>query len=139
MPADPLAAVRLSGQQCLILSVAGIVVWFAAALLLGTLNAHGLLGGTASVIGYALTVPGTLPFVLALERLARLAPAQIVPGYTLATVVAMFCDGSAVAFWPTLYGTDDLQVRLAAGAVLWGAAVGIALAFGVASMRARRG
>ena len=38
MPADPLAAVRLSGQQCLILSVAGIVVWFAAALLLGTLG-----------------------------------------------------------------------------------------------------
>lgn len=138
MPTEHASAHALSLRQIVILTLAGLVVWFAAALLLQALNAHDLLGGSASAVGYALTIPGTLPFVIALERLARLNPAQIVPGYTLATLVAMFCDGAAVAFWPALYGTTDLAVRLAAGAVLWGAAVGLALAFMLALWRQRQ-
>lgn len=137
MSADPIFAKPLSTNQVSILIGAGIVLWFAAALLLQALNAAALLGGVATLVVYALVIPGTLPFVLLLSRLARLAPPQIVPGYTLATLAALLCDGMAVAFWPALYGANDLQVRLAAGAVIWGAAVGLALAFAVARARMR--
>jgi hypothetical protein len=137
MPVDPASPSHLTARQSTILIAAGIILWFAAALLLQALNTANLLGGTGSMIVYALVIPGTLPFVLLLARIAGLSAPQIVPGYALATLAALFCDGTAVAFWPALYGANDLQVRLAAGAVIWGAAVGLALAFGLARSRTR--
>lgn len=130
---------RLSLRQSIVMIVAGLVLWYSAALLLQALSGAGLLGGSTGAIVFALTVPGTLPFVLALRVLAGLSSEQIVPGYTLATGAALVCDGIAVTWHPALYGVGSAAVRLSAGAVLFGGGVGLLLAFGVAAWMRRRG
>lgn len=124
----------LSGLQSAIMLMAGIALWFAAARLLHALNAAGILGGGSGIAVFAAVVPGTAPFVLLLQRLGRLGIDQIVPGYALATLAALACDGVAVTWHPALYGETEAAVRLAAGAVLFGAAVGLALAFALAAL-----
>ncbi|WP_225205805.1 hypothetical protein [Novosphingobium huizhouense] len=137
MSAAPSASV-LSGRQTAAMIVAGIVLWYAAALLLRALSDAHLLGGTTGALVFAAVVPGTLPFVLLLQKLGGLSAEQMVPGYTLATTAALLCDGVAMTWHPGLYGADDTAARLAAGGVIFGGAVGLALAFLVAArMRAR--
>lgn len=128
----------LSRTQAATMILAGIVLWYAAGLLLHALNAAQLLGGATGAWVFAAIVPGTLPFVLLLRRLGRLAADQMVTGYTLATTTALLLDGIAMTWHPALYGTSDLAARLAGGGVLFGAGVGLALAFAVAA-RMRRG
>ena len=135
---QPASSSALTARQSATMTLAGIVLWYAAALLLRGLSDAHLLGGASGALVFALIVPGTLPFVLLLQRLGRLSAEQMVPGYALATTAALLCDGVAMTWHPTLYGADDLAARLAAGAVIFGGAVGLALAFAVAvRMRAR--
>lgn len=129
---DTYASHRLSRMQAVIMGICGVILWLAAAMLLRWLIPLGALEGTARYVVYALTIPGTVPFVLGLTRIAGLSTAQLVPGYSLATAAALLCDGMAVAWVPVLYGASADHVRLAAAAILWGAGVGIALAFATA-------
>jgi hypothetical protein len=125
------ASTRLSTRQAALMVICGVVLWLAAALLLRWLAAAGALDGPLRMFVYLVTIPGTVPFVLALRRIGKLTADQLVPAYSLATAAALLCDGIAVAWFPALYGTSADHVRLAAAAVLWGAGVGIFLAFAV--------
>lgn len=118
----------LSSRQLLITAGLGVVLWFSAALLIRALAPLGVFEGAARVWLYALVIPGTVPFVFLLEKLAGLARTQIALGYSVATAAATLCDGVALAWFPDLYG--GAGVSGAAGAViLWGAGVGLVLAF----------
>ncbi|NML93122.1 hypothetical protein [Novosphingobium olei] len=133
----PAGSAALNAQQSGVMIVAGIVLWYAAAVLLRALSDAQLLGGSTGALVFAATVPGTLPFVLLLRRLGGLGADQVVPGYTLATTAALLCDGVAMTWYPALYGADDTAARLAAGGVIFGGAVGLALAFFVAAQMRR--
>ena len=124
---------RLTARQAALMMICGVVFWLAAALLLRWLAAAGALDGPMRIFVYLITIPGTMPFVLALRRIGKLSAEHLVPAYALATAAALLCDGIAVAWFPTLYGTSSDHVRLAAAAILWGAGVGVLLAFAVAS------
>ncbi len=128
---------RLSAQQTAIMVISGVIVWFAAALLLHWLVPIGALDGAMRILTYLLIIPGTLPVLLVMIRLADLSAAQVVPGFSMGTAAALLCDGIAVAWAPGLYGANPDHVRLAAAVILWGAGVGIILAFAVASRRTR--
>ncbi len=120
--------IGLSKGQILMLAGIGAALWYAAGLLLHWLAGAGMLHGSARAIVYALTVPGTMPFVLLAARLARLSPGQRLTGIAIVTTTALLIDGIVVAWFPGVYGDTAEHVLAASGAVLWGAGVGLALA-----------
>lgn len=119
----------LTNGQTLTLVIIGAVLWFAAAILLRTIVPNGAFEGNRHILLYALTIPATVPFVWMVQKLAGLASNRIAIGYSLATATALLLDGIAVAWFPSLYGTELSQVTNSAAAILWGAGVGIILAF----------
>ncbi|WP_404367200.1 hypothetical protein AB5I39_12325 [Sphingomonas sp. MMS24-J45] len=95
------------------------------ALLIRTVEPLGALRGIGVPILYAALFPGTYPFILLAQRIARLQPGQTLNAVAIATMSATFLDGIALMAYPALYGAD----RGGAGAaILWGGAVGLALA-----------
>ena len=119
----------LTTGQTLALIIIGAVLWFAAAALLRTIGPNGAFEGNWHILLYALTIPATVPFVWMVQKLVRLADNQVAIGYSLATASALLLDGIAVAWFPSLYGSDLPQVTNSAAAILWGAGVGMILAF----------
>ena len=119
----------LSTRQTGTLAVIGAVLWFIAAILLRNIGPLGAFEGGNRVLLYALTIPGTIPFIWMTQRLARLASNQIAIGIAIVTATALLLDGVAVAWFPQLYGDELAQVTSSAAAILWGAGVGLMLAF----------
>lgn len=129
------AVENLPAAKLTLLIAIGIVLWFLAALLLRALVPVEAFEGGWAVLSYALVVPGTVPFVYGIRRLAGLAGHEVAGGVTVATASALLMDGLAVRWFPDLYGTTAADVATAAGAVLWGA--GVALVLGL--MMGRQG
>lgn len=127
----------LTLRQAQMLIVIGIALWFVAAMLLRLIAPLGVFDGPARVVLYALTVPGTWPFVILTQRLVRLAPAQIVPGVALVTAAALLADSIVFAWFPWIYGADAYH-RDCAAAVFWGAGVGLLLSFVAAGRKQAR-
>ena len=119
----------LSTRQTGTLGVIGMVLWFIAAILLRNIGPLGAFEGGNRVLLYALTIPGTMPFIGMTQKLARLASNQIAIGIAIVTATALLLDGVAVAWFPRLYGHELAQVTNSAAAILWGAGVGLILAF----------
>jgi hypothetical protein len=120
--------IRLTTSQFVWLIPIGIILWFAAAMLLHVLAPMGLLEGGARFAVYAAIIPATLPFVLATKRLVGLRKDQIVAGITIVTATALLCDAFAVGLVPQIYADTPDLVRNAAACVFWGAGVGLFLA-----------
>ncbi len=136
MKPSPQANPALSAGQAGALVPIGIALWFVAAMLLRQIAPLGVFEGTARLFLYALTVPGTWPFVLATQRLVRLNPAQIVPGVALLTAAALLADSIVFAWFPWIYGAAEYH-RDCAAAVFWGAGVGLLLSFALAARQPR--
>lgn len=120
--------IGLTPRQFLILAAIGVALWYGAGLLLHWLAAGGWLAGDARALVYALTVPGTLPFILLTRRVAGLGAEQLLTGVAVVTTTALLIDGVVVAWFPQVYGETAERVLAASAAVLWGAGVGLALA-----------
>ena len=124
--------VGLSVRQSAILITMGAILWFLAAMLLRALAPLGIYEGSARVLLYILIIPGTVPFVLLLWKLAAMQPGQLARGLGLATATATVLDGAALAWLPALYSAQPENIAWIAGAgatILWGAGVGIFLGF----------
>jgi hypothetical protein len=119
----------LTSRQILVMALMGAVLWLAAALLIRALEPSNIFEGGTRVLVYALTLPGTWPFVLLLERFGRLARNQVAMGYAVGTASATLLDGLALAWLPSLYGSSVAHIAGAGAVILWGAGVGLVLAF----------
>ena len=119
----------LTSRQNIIMALMGAVLWLAAALLIRALEPLNIFEGGRRVLVYALTIPGTWPFVLLLERLGKLARNQVAMGYAVGTASATLLDGLALAWFPSLYGSSVAHIAGAGAVILWGAGVGLVLAF----------
>lgn len=123
------AAVERSDEisliQLAIVAAIGAVLWFLAALLIRAVEPIGALEGAGVAILYALIIPGTVPFIPLTRRLANLRRDQTVYGVAVATGVAGLLDGTALAYFPALYGANTAG---AGAAILWGAGVALLLA-----------
>ena len=119
----------LTTGQTLTLIIIGAVLWFAAAILLRSIGPNGAFEGNRHILLYALTIPATVPFIWLVQKMVGLADNRIAIGYSLATATALLLDGVAVAWFPALYGSEPSLVTNAAAAILWGAGVGMILAF----------
>jgi len=119
----------LTTHQSVRLFAIGVALWFLAAVILRTVGPMGALDGIWRAVTYALIIPGTVPFIFLTKWLARLRADQLVTGIALVTAAALICDGVAFGWFPALYGAADSLIISSAGAVFWGAGVGIFLAF----------
>lgn len=119
----------LTSGQTLFLVIMGAALWFLAALILRTVVPMGALEGSARAITYALVIPGTLPFVVLTRLLVKLRHDQIAIGIAVVTATALLIDGIVVAWFPGIYSNDIRHVANCAAAILWGAGVGLVLAF----------
>ena len=124
----------LTPRQTVILIVTGVILWFAAALLLRALEPIGAFRMPGVLVLYAALIPGTWPFILLARRLAGLRTDQTAIGITLVTAAASLCDGNALVWAPGLYGANPAG---SGAAVLWG--VGVGLVLGLVMNGAERG
>ncbi|MEN0651795.1 MULTISPECIES: hypothetical protein [Hyphobacterium] len=115
----------LSLGQYVIAIAMGIALWFLGALIIGWIAPLGAFDGWGRALTYALLIPGTLPFVLLIKRLARLGDEQVFAGATVATGAAIALDGLAIPYLPGVYGGAPLAD--AGAVILWGGAAAIAL------------
>ncbi|MCR9213079.1 MAG: hypothetical protein NXI13_05135 [Proteobacteria bacterium] len=123
------ARLPITTQQTVLMVIIGVVLWFLAANLLRYLGPLGIYEGGWRLFLYAAIIPGTYPFVVMTQKIARLERNQIGIAYSLATAAATLCDGIALAWFPALYGTLPELVAGAGAVILWGAGVGMVLAF----------
>jgi hypothetical protein len=119
---------NLTVMQIAILAAYGIVLWFAAAMLVRTIGPMGVLDGGWSILTYALVIPGTVPTILAARPLAKLGGDQTLIGIVIVTATALLLDGIAHAWFPAIYGKDPALIVKGAAAIFWGAGVGLVLA-----------
>lgn len=119
----------LTSGQTLFLVMISAVLWFLAAIILRIVAPMGALEGSARITTYALVIPGTLPFVVLTRILVKLRHDQTAIGIAVVTATALLIDGIVVAWFPIVYGNDLPQVTNCAAAILWGAGVGLVLAF----------
>jgi hypothetical protein len=124
----PLISHDLTLRQAIVLTISGAIFWFLAAMLTGAIVPLPFYHGWGVALVYALTIPGTVPFVFIVSRIASLHRSQIAIGYTIATTAALLLDGCALAFTPSLYADNSADALQAAAAILWGAGVGQVLA-----------
>jgi hypothetical protein len=117
-----------SGQTIMLMGI-GAALWFLAAIILRIVASMGALEGSARAFTYVLIIPGTLPFVWLTQVLAKLRRDQIAIGVAVVTAAALLIDGFVVAWFPVIYGSALPQVTNCAAAILWGAGVGLVLAF----------
>ena len=118
----------LTRRQLLILAAIGAVLWLAFALLIRALGPLGVFDDNVRPWLYLAVIPGTLPMIPVIRRLAGLAPHQNTLAMAVGTASATMLDGLALSWIPWLYA-DTVELAAAAGAViLWGGGVGLALA-----------
>jgi hypothetical protein len=119
----------LTTKQHIILAFYGAFLWFVAAMLVRYVGPMGAFEGNALWITYILVIPGTIPALLIGKRIAGLSKPQMLGGVAIVTATAALLDGIALAWFPTLYGTDPWTVLTGAALILWGVGVGLVLAW----------
>ena len=92
----------MTNRQWIILVVSGLVLWFVAAMMIRVLEPMGALDDGARMITYVLVFPGTAPFIWGLVQLARLKTGQVTLGSAIVVMSAMFADGLALSWFPSL-------------------------------------
>ena len=107
----------------------GVVGWFVAAWICRTLGPMGVYDGSAQIILYGVIIVGTVPFVWVLRPLFGVRRSEMFAAAAIADMAALVCDGIAVAWFPSLYGTDPQMVADSAAAVLYGAGILLVVGF----------
>jgi len=123
----------LTARQTVILAILGAALWFVAAMIVRVANAGDAFAGSGRAIIYALTVPGTVPFVFLSRAVGGLRRDQTGIGLAIVTGAAALLDGIALGWFPALYGQGQGAAANAGAVILWGA--GVALALGLAFNR----
>ena len=120
--------IGLNNGQTFLLIGLGAALWLVAAIILRIVAPMGALEGSMRAVTYTLVIPGTLPFIFLVRKLAKLRPDQLFTGIGVATATALITDGIVIAYFPAVYGGTLPQVTNCAAIILWGAGVGILLA-----------
>ncbi len=123
----PANRLPFSSGQMATLIISGVIFWFIGALICRWVGAIGAFEGANRVLLYAALVPGTLPVILLVRRIARLSPDQVALGSAIVTAAAIACDSVALVIIPNLYGAGVEQTAASGAVILWGGAVAIAI------------
>jgi hypothetical protein len=124
---------RLTPPQLIVLGIYGVVLWFLAALMIHYGTPAGIFSPRGDVPVYAATAAGCYFLIKLAAASARLRQGQLLPAIAWASLVALLCDGFAIAWTPGLYGTEP--ALLLPGIAWLSFAVGVSL---LAAMVAER-
>jgi hypothetical protein len=104
-----------------------LVLWVAATLYIDLLPGA-LTHPIRGPVGFLASLPVGWLSVLLARYVGRLAPRQLLAGVGLVGALAMMIDGVALRWFPSVYGSDPVAVRLGAAWLLWGYGVSLAIA-----------
>ena len=111
------------------LIIMGAVYWFVAALVVRWTAVEWVGSTAATLVVFALIVVVTPAALWLGMRIARAKRAQAGYAATVMTMVALFLDGIALTWFPSLYGTDPKVLLGGAASIMFGA--GAALLIGM--------
>lgn len=110
--------------------VLGAIFWLSAALAVRLIGAAAFSPGNVFlVVMYSIACPLLWLAIFIASRISGVPLNQMFKPTVLMTMVAMFLDGIAISWATGLYGTDPSVVMHGAAWILWGAAVGILIAW----------
>ena len=84
--------------------------------------------GIAQAALFVASIPVVWLVVSLLIFLATLSSSQTLSGIGVAVASASLCDGLAITWLGSLYGDNDLHIRLGAAYILWGVGLFLAVA-----------
>ena len=111
-----------------------IALWIVATLYIRLLP-DALISPVLGTIGFITTFPVAALSVWLTKVSGRLVLDQLIIGVTIVGATAMMIDGVALRWFPNVYGTDPLAVRLGAAWLLWGYGVSLAIASAIVLRR----
>lgn len=118
----------LNQQQIVRSIITGVVLWFVFVLVIRAIP-WALDGGVRNALLFVGSIPAAWLLVKIVRVAAALEPNTLFEGVVVATFSAMFLDGLVFTFVSHWYGSTETLVRLGAGYILWGAGLGIIIAW----------
>ncbi|MFM1919971.1 MAG: hypothetical protein RLZZ303_1605 [Candidatus Hydrogenedentota bacterium] len=112
----------LTARQVLLLLLIGVAYWFGGALAVRVGAPLGIFGPVASLASFAAAFPVAWGGVWLAAKLAQLRSEQVVSGIAVGTIGATCCDGIALTWFRSLYGSETELVLYGAAWILWGVA-----------------
>jgi hypothetical protein len=100
----------LMPAQALVLLAYGVVLWFAAAMVIRFGVPAGMFGPAANILVYAVTAPVCFLAVLGAASAGRLARGGLLSGISIVCVGGLLGDGFALPWMPRLYGPDAAAI-----------------------------
>lgn len=128
-----MSVLGLEGRRLWVPVLAGVGLWFTAAVLIGALRGAGLMQGAALLAVYGLTTLISVVSVPLIVWAAGLVRGQTLPAIAIGLGLAMALDGLALVLASGLYGGPGPGHAEAGALILWGAAWFLAMAIWVDS------
>jgi hypothetical protein len=119
----------LNSQQLLVVSSLGVLFWFVFAMLIQLGNRLGTFGGAIGAMTFLGSIPVAWLLILVIKTMAGLTTGQIFTGLGISSAIAGLCDGIALTWHPSLYGSEASTALLGAAYILWGVGVILILAY----------
>ena len=116
----------LKARQVALVIVLGIAFWFVALLAI-RYSPGSFTHPVRGTVGFVTAIPIAWLSVRLTRRLARLSRDQLLPGISIACVIAMLLDAVGLRWWPSLYSGSDTTIRFASGWLLWGYALSLGI------------
>lgn len=117
----------LSIRQVVILCVVAVLFWVAALGWIRFFPAQ-IIDPLRGDLGFLTSIPVCWLCILAARRVAKLVPAQLVPGTAVVVALATLIDAAALRWLPALYSGSDQVCRLGAAWLLWGYGISLGIA-----------
>jgi hypothetical protein len=122
-------------QSTVLYVVLGGAFWFAAAMLVRVLGeAVFTPGNPLLIVMFVVAIPVGRLFIWTAQRLGKLPDEAVFAPAVMMTQVALLLDGVAITWFPQLYGQSHTTVMLGAALIMWGAGVGMVIAWMMAKV-----
>ena len=120
----------MNQPRILLFTALGVVFWFNAVLIIRFCGATVFTAGNPwLLLFFGLAIPLTLLSLLITKAVARLRLADLLEPVVIMTLTAAMLDGLALAWFRSLY-SGSFEVALHGAAwILWGAGLGLLLAY----------
>jgi hypothetical protein len=120
---------NLSKRQLFVVISLGVFFWFVFAMVIRFGNGLGIFGGAIGVVTFLLSIPIAWFLILGIKAIAGLATGQIMTGLGISSATAGLCDGIALTWMPSLYGSESSAALLGAAYIIWGVGIILILAY----------
>ena len=112
------AGLAFRPERIAVLVPFALVLWLLAWSIIHFRGPHGVFAGTHALVIYALIVPLTVVINRLHLIIARLPATEMVDAIAITLAVATTIDGVCIAFYPQVYGVDEVTLRRSAAWLL---------------------